>query len=106
MFVSEGPFQSQTGNGTRFGQSGTTLPVNAHGQRRAHHTHPLEEELRRTLQQVKSLAEDNYDLRKSAEIWIRMYEGQLARAERMAAELERATAPGIGPRAARGPARD
>ena len=40
----------------------------------------LHEELCQTLLKVTQLEEENEALRKSAEIWIRMYEGQLARA--------------------------
>ena len=45
---------------------------------------PLREELRQTLLEVARLEEENEALRKSAEIWIRMYEGQLARANEAA----------------------
>ena len=45
---------------------------------------PLREELRQTLLDVARLEEENEALRKSAEIWIRMYEGQLARANEAA----------------------
>jgi hypothetical protein len=67
----------------------------------------FEEELHQMVLEMQRLAEENDALRKSAEIWIRMYEGQLARADRMAEELQltRLTAQGPELLAARVPVR-
>jgi hypothetical protein len=93
-----------TASATRFGHAG---PL-AGGDGQAIARHWLREELYRTLLEMQRLSEENDALRKSAEIWIRMYEAQLARADRMAAELNlaRTTARAPEPRAAQGPARD
>src|SRR4029453_10981281 len=83
LFVSQAALNDHVTTETRFGQAGTLALC---ARRRSRHR--LEEDLRRALRDLKALTEENDALRKSAEIWIRMYEGQLARADRMAAELE------------------
>jgi hypothetical protein len=89
LFVSQAALNDHVTTETRFGQAGTLALC---ARRRSRHR--LEEDLRRALRDLKALTEENDALRKSAEIWIRMYEGQLARADRMAAELK-LTAPAI-----------
>ena len=52
----------------------------------------LRDERGRLMREIERLTEENDDLRKSAEIWIRMYERQLARANHVNALLARGAA--------------
>ena len=52
----------------------------------------LRDERDRLMREIERLTEENDDLRKSAEIWIRMYERQLARANHVDAVVARGAA--------------
>jgi hypothetical protein len=97
--------QSTALGARRFGHAG---PLTLVGNSQPATRHRLHEELHRTLLEVQRLSEENDALRKSADIWIRMYEGQLARADRIAAELHAvvATTPVTELQAAPAPALD
>ena len=47
-------------------------------------TEQLRAEMARLTREIERLKQENMDLRESAEIWIRLYENQLSRANRAA----------------------